>query len=137
MGHQPPADLHALCPRNRILNEITMTTALTSTKKVVEGTSITITYGTYIIVGNSMKDRGERLLLGDGYVDSGFAGCQYRYPDPVFGAKHAIACNIEITGRTQQWKWGGCWVKIRIEWVGDCAPSTYSSGWACITRANL
>ena len=76
----------------------------------------------------------ERLLEGDDYVDSGFPGCDFRYPNPVreWATSRAIACNVTVTGRTTQRKDGANWVRVLVEWVGDCEPSTYSRGWMLV-----
>jgi hypothetical protein len=75
-----------------------------------------------------------RLLPGDDYVDEGFPGCEFRYPNPVRGweEKHAIACNVVVTGRTTQRRGGENWVRVRIEWVGDCEASTFTTGWMMV-----
>lgn len=71
----------------------------------------------------------ERLLQGDEYVDSGYAGCQFRYPLSNGGPIKSVAINIEITGRTWQRYNGAFWVRAKIEFVGDCEPSTFGKGW--------
>lgn len=73
----------------------------------------------------------ERLLPGDDNVCHGWPGCDFRYPNPVPGweKKHAIACNVTVTGKTLQRRDGSLWVRCRVEWVGDCEPSTFSGGW--------
>ena len=85
-------------------------------------------------VGDALRlDNGkvELLLEGDGYVDSGFPGCQFRFPNPVRGweTKHALAVNLKVTGRTVKYAWGARWVRVQVEWVGDCEPSTFCGGW--------
>lgn len=40
-----------------------------------------------------------------------------------------VAVNIHVTGRTYQRRHGDLWVKVQIEWVGDCEPSTFAAGW--------
>ena len=88
----------------------------------------------YRLVGSILElDNGitKKLLEGSDYVDSGFAGCDFRYPNtiPEWETKHATAINVEITGRTTRYRRGGRWVRTRIEWVGDCEASTFSGGW--------
>lgn len=77
----------------------------------------------------------EKLLEGDDYVDSGFEGCDFRYPNPVAGweKSHAIACNVHVTGRTVQRRHDADWVRVKVEWVGDCEPSTFSAGWMLVS----
>ena len=70
-----------------------------------------------------------RLLEGDDFVDSGYGGSQFRVPT---GFSHcpSVPLNITITGRTiQRERWGGAWVRIKIEWVNDCEPNTFTGGW--------
>lgn len=96
------------------------------------GTDVEVKVGSVIELDGG---RVERLLAGDDFVDSGFAGCDFRYPNPVACwslPKHAIAINVEITGRTSQHRKGARWVRVKIEWVGDCEPSTYSGGWLLV-----
>lgn len=95
------------------------------------GTEVEVNVGSVIELDSG---RVEQLLAGDDYVDSGFAGCDFRYPNPVLGweTKHAIAVNVEITGRTSQYRKGARWARVRIEWVGDCEASTFSGGWVLI-----
>lgn len=73
------------------------------------------------------KNYSEVLLEGEDFVDSGFPGCDFRFP--VMNGLHKIAVNIMVTGRTSQYRDGARWVRVKIEWVGDCEPSTFSGGW--------
>ena len=106
----------------------------------LQPTPKTIEYGQEVCpkVGSHVKldgkTFGENLLPGDDYIDDGFPGCQFRYPNPVsgWGKSHAIACNVEITGRKFRYWMGGRWVRIKIEWVGDCEPSTFTGGWMAV-----
>ena len=90
-------------------------------------------------VGSVVKTDGTsrlpvKLLAGDDFVDAGFPGCDFRFPNPVreWETKHAIAVNVTVTGRTTQRKDGADWVRVCFEWVGDCEPSTYSRGWMLV-----
>ena len=81
-------------------------------------------------VGSVIREDGarlpyRRLEAGSDYVDSGFPGCAFYMPI----ALGQVAVNITVTGRTLQYRDGGAWVRIRIEYVGDCEPSTYGAGW--------
>ena len=70
----------------------------------------------------------EVLQADDGYKDSGFPGCQFRVVTQSF----TIAVNIKVTGKPH---WAGCWSgntwksRCKIEFVGDCEPSTFTGGW--------
>ena len=71
---------------------------------------------------------GERLRESDHYSDSSFPGCQYRLPA---GNDYHLAVNISFSGRKSHW----CSIsdnyrtRVKIEFVGDCEPSTFSHGW--------
>ncbi len=80
------------------------------------------------------KRISEKLLPGDDNVCPGWLGCDFRwpnrhYPDPT---RHAIACNVTVTGNTLQRRNGALYARVRIEWVGDCEPSTFSGGWLLV-----
>ena len=95
------------------------------------GTDVEVKVGSVIELDNGIV---EQILEGDSYVDSGFAGCDFRFPNPITGweTKHSIAINVTITGRTTQYRKSARWVRVRIEFVGDCEPSTFTSGWLLI-----
>jgi len=102
--------------------------------KTIADREITPEVGSYVILDSSKNNIGEHLLEGDDYCDSGFPGCQFRFPNPVreWRTSRAIACNVEITGRTVQYRWGGRFVRVLIEWVGDCEASRFSGGWMAV-----
>ena len=75
---------------------------------------------------------GEKLKESDGYSDSSFPGCQYRIPAGFDGVEHRyqLAVNISISGRkSHQLDYGRYKTRVKIEWVGDGEPSTFSRGW--------
>lgn len=41
----------------------------------------------------------------------------------------SLATNVVVTGRTWQRREGDYWVRVKIEFVGDGEPSTFSKGW--------
>ena len=51
---------------------------------------------------------------------------QHRHPNPVpeWRWKHAIACNLIITGRSAKLKDGNYWITGKVIWVGDGEPDT-------------
>lgn len=102
--------------------------ALKTRERVINDLDVTPKVGSYLVPDNH-RGCGELLLKGEDYVDSGFKGCEFRFPNPIFGASRAIAINLEITGRTIQYRDGGRYVRVKIEWVGDCEASTFSRGW--------
>ncbi len=77
------------------------------------------------------RDITEQLLDGDGWSVPGYAGCDFRFP--IFaGPIKNVAVNVEVVGRTLQRRSGADWVRVKIEWVGDCEPSTFSKGWMLV-----
>jgi len=73
-----------------------------------------------------------RLTDGIEYVDSGFPGCDFYAVREFVEYPYSIACNVTVTGRTIQRPdgvHGRRAVRVELEWVGDCEPSTFSKGW--------
>jgi hypothetical protein len=60
----------------------------------------------------------------------------FRWPNPIpeWRESHAIACNVEITGRTIQRYNGALWVRVKITWVGDREPDTTTGGYMLLTE---
>ncbi len=89
------------------------------------------------IYGKEVKvETGSVIRLDTGRVEKLFPcddwdRANFRYPNPIQGweESHAIACNVTVTGRTEQRYGGERWVRVSIEWVQDDDPSTFSSGW--------
>ena len=90
--------------------------------KVIENRTVTCDVGSVV---EHDTGRTERLLPSE------WDKAQFRWPNPVPGweTKHAIACNVEITGRTFQYRGGTYYVRIRMIWVGDGEPDTDCPGW--------
>lgn len=91
--------------------------------KIIEGRIVTVGVGSRVALESG---RVEELMPCD------WDQASFRYPNPIqeWREKHAIACNVQITGRTFQVKHGVISaVKVRIEWVGDDEPNTYTEGW--------
>jgi hypothetical protein len=92
--------------------------------------------GSYVVKEDGRRI-GEQLMQGDPEPwGQSWPGCDFRYPNPIpeWRTKHAIACNVHVTGRTTRHgsdigQYDGWWVRVQIEWVGDCEPSTFSYGW--------
>ncbi len=72
-------------------------------------------------------------LLGkdDGFKDSGFPGCEFR-------TDKDLAVNLVVTGRIVRWnsKGGFFGVRVKVEFVGDCEPSTFVGGWVKRSRVD-
>ena len=61
------------------------------------------------------------------YTDSGWPGCDWRIKR--FPAL-SIGINIVVTGGRHYVRPSGNWrSRCKIEFVGDCEPSTFSGGW--------
>ena len=81
---------------------------------------------------------GEELLEGDAWSVSGYDGCDFRFPCNPAGPIKSVACNVVVTGRVCQKAFGvdgGLWIRCKVEFVGDCEPSTFASGWMLVKSA--
>ena len=78
---------------------------------------------------------GEELLPCDDWDKA-----EFRWPNPIpeWREKHAIAVNVEITGRTFQripWHVGDDWIRVKLTWLKDGGePDTSSGGWLWVTK---
>jgi len=91
--------------------------------KTINGTEISAKVGSYIQLDDVAC--GYCLLDCDVPPCPGWPGAEFLIPSV---AGHT-PLNIEITGRTIQYKYGTPCVRIRIEFVGDCEESTFGSAW--------
>ncbi len=81
-----------------------------------------ITVGTYVKPEN--WPIGENLEPGlDGFCDF-YLPTGHRKPLP-----EVIAVNVKVTGRTPQRFAGDLWLRVKITFVGDGEPDTYTGGW--------
>ena len=69
----------------------------------------------------------EKLLEDDGFKDDGFPGCQFRYKN--FCSGWLIAVNVKVTGKPHYNGLDRYKSRCKIEFVGDCQPSTFTGGW--------
>ena len=82
--------------------------------------------GSYLRLDNQTV--GALLEEGDEPVDDGYPGCEFRLPN-----RHGTsAVNIKVTGRTVRYIDGGPFVRVRVEFVGDCEESTFAGGFVAI-----
>lgn len=86
--------------------------------------------GTIAIIGDYLIpdscNFGEMLKQDDGFSDSGFPGCQFRFPS-IAGD---LAVNIKVTSRKIRMHKGSYgWLRVEIEFVGDCEESHFCGGW--------
>jgi len=73
---------------------------------------------------------GENITKADSFSDSGFPGCQYRIPAGIPELGWELAINLTISGRmSHALDYGRYKTRVKIEFVGDCEPSTFSHGW--------
>ncbi len=82
-----------------------------------------IQIGTYV-TPEGWRGLGERLEEGlagfcDFYLPTG-------YQKPL---QTHIAVNVKITGRRPIWRQGAFWLRVKITFVGDGEPDTYTGGW--------
>ena len=87
----------------------------------------------------SLGTRHEKLLPCVDEPCAGWPGAGFRYPNPIreWAESHAIACNVTVSGRKIHTPFDGVnWVTVRIEWVGDCEPSTFTSGKMLLNAEN-
>jgi hypothetical protein len=102
------------------------TAIMTTIEKAIEGRRVLVEVGSVI---ENAAGRTEKLLPSD------WDRAQFRFPNPIPGweVSRAIACNVDITGRTFQERGRGNWfVKVRLIWVGDGDPDTVTEGWLAV-----
>ena len=100
---------------------------------VIKGMDCTPHIGSFILLDS--RHLGELLQAGDDPIGQGYPGCQFRMPvrNSHFGP---VSVNVKVTGRTVQIKQGMLMVRVQIEWVGDCEPSQFSSGWMKVNNTH-
>ena len=91
------------------------------------GHDVTPKVGSLVWLGENPV--GELLTPGSKFKDSGFPGCDFYLPTGSAGPVKKVAVNVKVTGKTLQKKHGDYCVKVKIEFVGDCEPSTFAPGW--------
>jgi hypothetical protein len=109
------------------MSTTTETRPVHSTGREIYGIKRIATVGSIVLIdGRTISEEllaGEPEAIGDGWL-----GCDFRYPT-IIGE---CACNVHVVGRTLQNHGGSLWVRVRVEWVGDCEPSTFIGGWLLI-----
>lgn len=75
---------------------------------------------------------GEILHKGDDFSCEGYAGCDFRFPALYGGPIKDVACNVKVTGRKTTRRFGDEWVRVMVEFVGDCESSTFVKGFMLI-----
>lgn len=102
-----------------------MTTAIQNAERIMVGNwDATPEVGSYVKPDGWMY--GTHLEAG---LTCEFWKCDFYMPLNSGGPIKAVAANIVVTGRTVQRKAGMYMVRVRIEFVGDGDPSTYTSGY--------
>lgn len=84
--------------------------------------------GRRIVLGEGRNLKYHRLLEGDDYCDAGFPGCAFR----IQMSNYQLATNVTVTGRVARWFDGEWHVRAKVEFVGDCEPSTFVNGWVVL-----
>jgi hypothetical protein len=72
---------------------------------------------------------GQKLVADtDTYTDDGWPGCAFRLH--CTNIKIDLGVNVVVTGMPHYCKYGASYKsRVRIEYVGDCEPSTFVGGW--------
>ena len=78
--------------------------------------------GAYVVPDGWRGFGGLLREAGDGFST-------YRLPVNSLGPIESLAAEVQITGRTVQYRGGNCWVRVRITFVGDGEPNTVTHGW--------
>ena len=65
-------------------------------------------------------------------LDAGAAGWSTVPEWRLRGTMAPSAVRVEITGRTVRRYNGALWVRCRVVFCGDCAPSQFLPGWALV-----
>jgi hypothetical protein len=78
------------------------------------------------ILADGWRGIVEMLREGDKPVDSGYPGCQFRVT--CFQTDVTLAVNVTTTGQPK-WVNGIYKSRCKIEFVGDCEPSTFAGGY--------
>lgn len=88
-----------------------------------------------VIYGNEIEVEVGSVIKPDGWglserlQSSDWDRAQFRLPTGHQICSLQLAVNVAVTGRTLQRREGDLWVRVKIEFVGDCEPSTFHSGW--------
>lgn len=88
-----------------------------------------------LIYGNEVEVRVGSCIRPDGWrfsqrlIASSWDKARFRLPTGSAGPIKSLAVNVVVTGRTWQRREGDYWVRVRIEFVGDCEPSVFVGGW--------
>jgi len=85
--------------------------------------------------GDDCQARVGRYVRPDGWgmggvlLASDWDRAHYYLPVHSGGPVNEVAVNVTVTGRTIQADQGSSAVRVMIEFVGDCEPSTVVRGW--------
>jgi len=78
-------------------------------------------------IGSFIKPDG--WALGSKLEASDWDAAAFRIPLNSAGPITSLAVNVIVTGRTWQRRNASYYVRVRIEFVGDGEPSTFTTGW--------
>ncbi len=89
-----------------------------------------VIYGQEITVGVGSVIMPDGWRFAEKLIPETWDKADFRIPTPHLAPViESLAVKVEVTGRTYQRKNGEYWVRVRIEYVGDCEPSTFVPGW--------
>ena len=73
---------------------------------------------------------GGNLAEDDGFSDSSFPGCQFRFISG-HGWRPKLAVNVALTGKPRYLadSLHGVVARCKVEFVGDGEPSSFAAGW--------
>ncbi len=73
--------------------------------------------------------------VGGCLESSDWDAAQFRLPTGSNGPIKSLAVNITVTGKKVRYYYGMEAVRVRIEFVGDGEPSTFTNGWMGVRAA--
>lgn len=93
-------------------------------------------YGREIHVKIGSYVRPDGWTYGAHLVDSEWNMAQFYLPTNSNGPVKSLAVNVTITGRTLRRKDDNDCIRVKIEFVGDGEPSTFTKGWLKVDDGN-
>ena len=94
------------------------------TATTIYGREIAVKLDSYIVP--------EGWRFGGRLQASNWEAAQFYLPTNSGGPVESLAVNVQITGKTLQRRNGSSMVKVKIEFVGDGEPSTFTGGWMLV-----
>ena len=88
-----------------------------------------VIYGEEIEVGVGSIIKPDGWRFAQTLEPSRWDAAQFCLPTSKLAGITHLSVNITVTGRTYQRREDDYWVRVKIEFVGDCEPSIFHSGW--------